>query len=77
MSQSKVIFTYKDIQTIIPCCENEKIRNILVKYASMIRIDINKAYFLYNGNKVNEELSFEELATEEDKLNKEINIILY
>ena len=30
------------------------------KYGTKIEIDINKEYLLYNGNKVNEELNFEE-----------------
>ena len=42
----------------------------------MMQLDLNKVYFLYNGNKINEELSFEELANEEDKSKNQINIAL-
>ena len=42
----------------------------------MMQLDLNKVYFLYNGNKINEKLSFEELANEEDKSKNQINIAL-
>ena len=76
MSQVKLIFTYKDIKTIIPCQSKEKIKNSLERFASMMQVDFNTAYFLYKGNKINEELSFEELANEEDKSMNQMDIQL-
>ena len=37
----------------------------------------SKIYFLYNGNKINEELSFTEQANEIDNQRKKMNIIMY
>ena len=45
-------------------------------YATKIEIDINKEYLLYNDNKVNEELSCEELENSEDKIMNMMNIII-
>ena len=77
MSEANVIFTYKDIKVIIPCKTSEKIKNILERFTEKLNIDNNKIFLTYNGNKVNEELSFDELANKEDKLSKCINIILH
>ena len=77
MTEVKIIFEYNGIKTTIQCNKNEKIRNIMKKYEKKVEIDINKVYLLYNGNKVNEELSFEELANKEDKKSNMINIIIY
>ena len=47
------------------------------RYEAKVKIDKNKVYLVYNGNKVNEELSFEELANKEDKKMNMMNIIIY
>ena len=77
MSEVKIIFTFNDIKTIIQCNKNEKIRNIMEIYQAKVQIDKNKIYLVYNGNKVNEELSFEEIANKEDKKMNMMNIIIY
>ena len=76
MTEVKIIFEYNGIKTTIQCNKNEKIRNIMKKYEKKVEIDINKVYLLYNGNKVNEELSFEELANKEDKMMNMMDIII-
>ena len=77
MSEAKVIFTFLGIETTILCTINEKIKNILKRFSAKVEIDINKVYCIYNANKVNEELKFEELANKEDKLKKIMNIVVY
>ena len=77
MSQAKVIFDYKDIKINIPCLSNEKIRNIIERFTTIIQIDKNKTIFFYDGDKINEELNFNELANEEDRAKNQINIILF
>ena len=73
MSKLKITLDYNGTKTTIHCNRNEKIRNIMKRYGDKVEIDINKVYLLYNGKKVNEELSFEELANKEDKM---MNIII-
>ena len=77
MSEAKIIFIFNGMKTIIQCNKNEKIRNILERYGKEVEIDKDKVYLIYNGNKVNEELSFEELANKEDKKMNMMNIIIY
>ena len=77
MSEAKIIFIFNGIKTIIQCNKTEKIRNIMERYEEKVQIDKNKIYLVYNGNKVNEELSFEELANKEDKKMNMMNIIIY
>ena len=59
MSEIKIIFIFNGMKTIIQCNKNDKIRNILERYGKEVEIDKNKVYLIYNGNIVNEELSFE------------------
>ena len=77
MPEVKIIFVFKGMKTIIKCDKSEKIRNIMKRYGTTVGIDINRIDLVYNGNKVNEELSFEEIANKEDKKMDMMNIIIY
>ena len=77
MSEVKIIFAFKGMKTIIKCDKVEKMRNIIKRYGTVVEIDINKIYLVYNGKKVNEELSFEEIANKQDKKMNMMNIIIY
>ena len=71
---SEVIFSYKGNQTRIQCDENEKMKNICIRFSIKLNIDINKLYFLYNGDKLNEELKLIDITKGIDK--KEIIILV-
>ena len=77
MSEVKIIFAFKGMKTTIKCNKVEKMRSIMKRYGAKVEIDINKIYLVYNGNKVNEELSFEEIANKQDKKMNMMNIIIY
>ena len=69
-----VIFTYNGQKTIIQCMKTDKMRNIFEKYNSKLELDKTKNYYyLYNGNKIDEELKYEELG---DKKENEIKILV-
>ena len=69
----EVEFNYKGNKTIIQCRKDEKMKDIFNK----INLDINTIFFLYSGNaNINGELSFEELANENDKIRNKMNIIV-
>ena len=51
-------------------------KNICQRFADKINNDINKLFFLYNGNKVNIENNFEQIINLEDKENNKMNIIV-
>ena len=74
---AKVIFTYEGEETTIQCSKEDQMKNICCKYASKIDIDRNSLYFLYGGNKVNLDLSFEQLANSIDKADQEMKILVY
>ncbi len=63
----EVIFNFRGIETIIQCNINEKIKDIFNKFVNKVRIDISKLYFIYNGNKINNDLILCEIINEEDK----------
>ena len=78
MSDVKIIFEFKGMKTTIKCDKTEKMRSIMKRYGTVVaEININKIYLVYNGNKVNEELSFEEIANKQDKKMNMMNIIIY
>ena len=74
---AKVIFSFNGIQTIIQCLKEDKMKNICNKYVSKINININSLIFIYGGNKINYEISFQEQANSIDKERNEINILVY
>ena len=74
---AKVIFSYEGEETTIQCLKEDQMKNICCKYSSKIDIDRNSLYFLYGGNKVNLDLSFEQLANSLDKAEQEMKILAY
>ena len=72
---AKVCFEYNGIKTFIQCSKEEKMSNICIKYAVKIQKNINSLYFLYNGIKINNELTFYEQANSLDKNRLEMNIL--
>ena len=74
----EVEFNYKGNKTIIQCRKDEKMKDIFNKFLSKIqKLDINTIYFVYSGNaNINGDLSFEEVANENDKIRNKMNIIV-
>ena len=72
----KVIFNYKGSNIEILSNEEEKMRDIINKLSNKIEYNINNIYFIYNGNKINEELKIKEIINEEDKKRNIINILI-
>ena len=70
-------FEYNGKKTSIQVNPNDKMQNICKKFAEKLSIDLNSVYFLYSGNPVNFELSFSQIANNEDKIKKEINVLVY
>ena len=74
----EVEFNYKGNKTIIQCRKGEKMKDMFNKFLYKNKnLDINKIFFLYSGNSnINDELSFEEVANENDKIRNKMNIIV-
>jgi hypothetical protein len=57
--------------------ENEKMGNNIKKFISKVQINQNSIYFIYNGIKLDEELSFSQQANNIDINRKKMNILVY
>ena len=72
-----VIFNYEGENLVIQCQKKEKMKEIINKFIEKRRIDINSVYFIYSGNKIeNNEIILEQVMNEVDKKRNEINIIV-
>ena len=73
---AEIIFIYEGINTIIQCENNDKMKDIIDKFLIKIENKENNLYYLYNGTKINYELTFNEQANDIDKNRKKMNIIV-
>jgi hypothetical protein len=74
---ASVVFILNGVETIIQCLKTDKMKDICNKYVSKIQSNINKLYFIYGSNKLNLELTFDELANEVDRDRNMMNILVY
>ena len=73
----KVYFNYKGNIYDIPSKKDEKIGVIFKKFISIAQLSIESIYFLYSGNSnINMELTFNEIANEDDKKSNQMNILV-
>ena len=72
---AEIIFNYKGIETFIQSNINEKMKDIINKNIS--KNNNKNIYFIYNGNIINEELTFIQQANEIDIKRKKMNILVY
>ena len=75
MSELRVTFEYKGRKIIMQCSGKDKLRKIIENYAMKTEIDINRAYFLYNGTMINEESQLKDIINTEDNKANMMNII--
>ena len=59
---SQVNYFYRSQNIIIQCEKSEKMKVINERLKGKLSIQNNDVYYLYNGNKVNEELTYNEIA---------------
>ena len=73
---AEAIFTYRDINTIIQCNLNDKMKDIIDKFLLKITEKGDNFFYLYNGTEINKELSYNEQANNLDKSRNKMNIIV-
>ena len=73
---SSVIFLFQGNETKVQCQRTDKFKDISQRFTTKVQININKIYYIYDGNVINEELNFEQIANEEDKKRNIINIVV-
>ena len=66
---AEVEFIYKGGNINIHCNKNDKMKDICDKFINKTQIDKNSIYYLYNGDKINEELTFENIVND-NNINK-------
>ena len=74
---TNILFTFNGVETLIQCKIEEKMKDIFKRFCNKIQFDINSLFFLYNGGKINENLTFNELANKLDKQYGKMNILVY
>ena len=74
---AEVTFDYESLNIDIQCNLNDKMKDIINKFLVKIKKnDQNILYYLYNGSRINEELTFNEQANDYDKYRKKMNILV-
>ena len=73
---SRVIFNYNGTDTDILCNKEDIIEDICKKFCSKIQIDMKSVGFLYGGQPINLELTFEQSLNGADKARNKMNVLL-
>ena len=73
---SKALFNYDGKIIHFQCNPNDKMKDICKSFTIKNNMDINSLYFLYNGDKLKEDLTFEENLNKDDKERNEMYIIV-
>ena len=73
---TEVEFLLDGTKIIIQCNENEKLEEIIKKLCLLIKKNKEEMIFLYDGNTINDQLTFNETANIEDKQRKKLSIII-
>ena len=77
MTEAKVIFNYEGVNITIQCSKEETMKDICQKYVNKIDKNINSLIFLYGGNQLNFNLSFNQQASNLDKERNAMKVLVY
>ena len=72
MSKCQIRFQYCQQDVIIQCNRNELMRDIISRYGTKSRLPISEFYFLYDGNKINPDVTLAQV----NNIEKEILILV-
>ena len=74
---SEISFLYQSSETLIQCQKDDLMKDICIKFANKNKININDIYFIYNGNKINENLTFTQQVNTDDNIRNKMKILVY
>ena len=74
MADINVNFDYEKVQTTIQCNSNDNLKKIINTFLFKSEKKEDDLDFFYNEIKIDKKLTFNELAIDIDKKNKEMNI---
>ena len=77
MTNFEVIFDFEGNKISIQCKEDEKFKDICLKFANKENIHIDECIFLCHGNNLDLEKKLEEIITNEEKERKKMIILVY
>ena len=72
----KVIFLHNNDNFIVKSYPNDLMKEIIQEFLTQSKIDADSVVFLYEGNKINEELELETVITNRDLQQNSMNIIV-
>ena len=73
----EVIFIYETVNTKVIGKRNDLLKDLCQTFAAQKGLEMDNLYFLYGGEIINYELTFNQQAKEEDKKNGKMNILVY
>ena len=73
---SSITFIFEEFETKFPCKNTDFMEYLCNKYSNFIHKSLNDLFFSYNGNQVNFNLSFEQIAEGNDKTNNNMTIFV-
>ena len=77
MDKAKVVFSLDGDIVTIQCLKKDKMRDICQKYSTKVDKNINSLVFLYGGNLLNLDLSFERQANSLDNQRNEMKVLVF
>ena len=75
MAETKVIYNIDGVNTTI-CLNDNIMKDICERYVKKIKQNLDSLLFLYEGNQINFELTFENQANSVDKTKNEMKILV-
>ena len=73
-----VSFTFCGAETKVQCDKTSNMREIIRNFGIKRQIDnVDNLYFIYGGNKLNSDLTFEQAASNIDKENNEMSVLVF
>ena len=72
-----MIVMFNGADLTMQCSPSEKMKDILYRFSVKINKDIKNLYFLYEGIKIDENKTYEEIINREDKDKKQMKLIGY
>ena len=77
MLNASVIFRLDGANLTVQCSRTEKMRDICQRFAVKAEKNFNSLLFLYGGNQLNLDLTFEAQATSMDKTKNEMKVLVH
>jgi len=72
-----IYFIYNDNKVEIQCDDKDKMKDVFKRFYFKVDKVNEKFYFMYNGNKVDEDLTVEQTASNEDKTKKKMELLVF